>query len=230
MNELTKKNNFISKIKKLITENIKFLFISIFIIISVIAFTQYFIYYNEKKILKTSLDFSKAKSNSDNSDFRMIMIELSKKKNFYGILATLEKINLIINDDIYLANDEYMKLLNDKKITNIYKSAIAIHGSYSFLNKIEFIDSKISTNNEKKIYIIEKVNNLLFYVDSNLISYEALKLEILFMISILEKDSSVNNNNNDDIVSQYNFIMNNENISSSIKERVNKINEFQKYK
>ena len=60
-------------------------------------------------------------------------------------------------------------------------------------------------------------------MDQSLIEYNGHKLEILYLISIIEKDKKKSEN-------LYNEITNDINISSSFKERVKKINKYKKYK
>ena len=103
--------------------------------------------------------------------------------------------------------NDYLNLLNNKNLDNIYKTLLAIHASYNLLDKI---DSK---------NIIE----LISYVDISLESFEGYRLEILYLLSLIQRD--INNAN-----SLFDEIINNDKISSSIKERVKKINGFEKYK
>ena len=57
-------------------------------------------------------------------------------------MASLELINNKINNNQYNESyEDYIKLLNNKKIDNLYKTLLAVHGSYNLLNKIN--DEKI---------------------------------------------------------------------------------------
>ena len=67
------------------------------------------------------------------------------------------------------------------------------------------------------------MTNLLFYVDESFESFIGYSLEILYLLSLTQKNIKKAN-------SLYDQIINSDNISSSIKERVKKINEFEKYK
>ena len=97
--------------------------------------------------------------------------------------------------------------MNNKNLDNIYKTLIAIHASYNLFNKID-------SNN---------IINLLSYVDISLESFVGYRLEILYLLSLTQGD--VNKAN-----SLYEEIINNNQVSSSIKERVIKINGFEKFK
>ena len=132
---------------------------------------------------------------------------IAKDKSFYGLIASMEIINKNIENKNY--NDsfnEYLILLNSKNVDNLYKTLLAINASYSLLDKID----------SKKIY------DLLSYVDENFESFEGYHLEILYLLSLTQGDIKKTN-------SLYNEINSNDKISSSIKERVKKINGFEKY-
>ena len=70
--------------------------------------------------------------------------------------------------------------------------------------------------------MMKKFINLLSYIDESIDSFIGYRLELLFLLS-------VNNRNMDKINSLYEQIIKNDRISLSIKERVKKINEFEKY-
>ena len=89
---------------------------------------------------------------------------------------------------------------------NLYKTLIAIHGSYNLLNNVNY----------------DKIYNLLFYVDESYDSFVGYHLEILYLLSL-------SSGKIEETKSLYNLIIENDKISSSIKERVKKINEFEKY-
>ena len=105
--------------------------------------------------------------------------------------------------NILSANEE----LNKRNIDNIYKTLLAIHASYNLLGKV---DSK-------------NIISLLSYVDISLESFIGYRLEILYLLSLTQNNIIKTNN-------LYDEIINNDKISSSIKERVKKINGFKKYK
>ena len=112
-------------------------------------------------------------------------------------------------------------VLNNKSLNNIYLSIIAIHGSYNFLDKI-----KLKNKNE----ILEKINNLLKYIDDSLLEFKGLKLEILYLLSIKNQDFNKLESLTDESINLYNEIINSENVPINLKERIKKIHEFQKNK
>ena len=96
--------------------------------------------------------------------------------------------------------------MNNKNIDNLYKTLLAVHGSYNLLDKI---------NNEKIVKLIS-------YIDETFDSFIGYRLELLYLLSI-------NNRNINKTNSLFKQIIENDKISLSIKERVKKINEFEKY-
>ena len=79
--------------------------------------------------------------------------------------------------------------------------------------------------------LVSTINNFINYINDSLNSYKGIKLELKYLLAIAEQDqntiSQQNNLNTNDL---YKLIMESTDISSSIKERVNKIHEFQIYK
>jgi hypothetical protein len=96
------------------------------------------------------------------------------------------------------------------------------------LNKIKSNNKIIISKDKFLSDIISKINNLVKYIDISLESYEGYKLEILYLIAVIKHD----NNKVDfkEMNSLYQQIIDNDKVSPSIKERIKKINDIQKYK
>ena len=93
------------------------------------------------------------------------MNEIAETKSFYGLLASLELINNKINNNQYNESyEDYLKLLNNKNIDNLYKTLLAVHGSYNLLDKISN----------------EKIDKLLTYVDESYRFFYRLSIRITF--------------------------------------------------
>ena len=173
----------------------------------VIAGLQIYFFNKNKKILELSIAYNDSKYSNSQMDFIEHMNEIAETKSFYGLLASLELINNKINNNQHNESyEDYLKLLNNKNIDNLYKTLLAVHGSYNLLDKISN----------------EKIEKLLTYIDESLDSFKGYRLELLFLMS-------VNNDNINKINSLYEQIIKDDRISLSIKERVKKINEFEKY-
>ncbi len=207
MNKILSKVNFFSLIQDLIKQNIKVIIYFALIIVLIIAGFQIYFFINNKKILELSIAYNDSKYSSSQMDFIGHMNEIAETKSFYGLLASLELINNKINNNKYNESyEDYLKLLNNKNIGNLYKTLLAVHGSYNLFDKI---------NNEK-------IDKLITYIDESIDSFAGYHLELLFLLS-------VNNGNINKINSLYEQIIKDDRISLSIKERVKKINEFEKY-
>ena len=207
MNKILSKVNFFSLIQNLIKQNIKVIIYFALIIVLIIAGFQIYFFINNKKILELSIAYNDSKYSSSQMDFIGHMNEIAETKSFYGLLASLELINNKINNNQYNESyEDYLKLLNNKNIDNLYKTLLAVHGSYNLFDKI---------NNEK-------IDKLITYIDESIDSFAGYHLELLFLLS-------VNNGNINKINSLYEQIIKDDRISLSIKERVKKINEFEKY-
>ncbi len=207
MNKIARKVNFFSVIQNFIKQNAKAIIYFALIIVLVIAGLQIYFFNKNKKILELSIAYNDSKSSNSQIDFIEHMNEIAKTKSFYGLLASLELINNKINNNQYNESyEDYLKLLNNKNIENLYKTLLATHGSYNLLDKISN----------------EKIEKLLTYTDESLDSFLGYRLELLFLLS-------VNNGNINKIKSLYEQIIEDDRITLSIKERVKKINEFEKY-
>ena len=219
MNEALEKKTLYNKIKDNYKKNTKFYISFVVFIIIILLSYQLYSFYKVNKIHKSSLEYSRVINLKTSPEYIQELENLSLKKDFYSILAKLEKINYHIETkDLDLAYDIYLDLLNDKILNNIYIGIIALHGSYNLLNFEEF-----STNKEN---IIEKIYNLISFVDPKIQSYYGLRLEILFLLSLIEN----NNINNENTIKLYNEIQESNTITASLKERVKKIHDFNKYK
>ena len=222
MNNIDIKNNFINQLKekyKIIIGIVLFIFLLVIII-------QVYFFYNNKKILDTSIIYNETKSDFKNNEFISLLDEISKEKNFYGVLAKIDKINLKLNNnELDSAYQDYITLLNQSNLANLYKSTISIQASYSFLRLLSE-ESNMNKLSEFKT----KINKLLSFVDPSIDSFIGFNLEILYLLSILEQDFSNSLSLSNESQDLYQQIQEGDRISAFIKERVKKINDFQKYK
>ena len=228
MNSTIEKTSIINKVQNSLKENYRLILIIVVLIIAGMASFQFYLINEKNKIFKSSIIFNIAKINKDSLSFEKQILDLSKENNFYGILATLENIKIKLEkNNIDAAYLDYLSLIESKKLNKLYKSAIALNGSYSLLNKINLVDIHSLENKNKIIDIISKINNLVSYIDDSIDSYVGYKIEISYLIAVINNDQNLNF---DEINFLYKQIQVNDKISSSIKERIKKIHEFQKYK
>tara|TARA_B110000196_G_scaffold94895_1_gene82095 strand:- start:3880 stop:4569 length:690 start_codon:yes stop_codon:yes gene_type:complete len=229
MNELIKKITIINRLQDFIKNKYKYIISIIILILIIFAGIQFYFINKQNDILKTSIEYNYLKSDPDSLDFEKRLSELLNKNNFYSILTLLDSIKIKLNNEnIESAYKDYLKLLNNKTLDSIYISSIAVNASYSLLNKIKSNNKIIISKDKFLSDIISKINNLVKYIDISLESYEGYKLEILYLIAVIKHD----NNKVDfkEMNSLYQQIIDNDKVSPSIKERIKKINDTQKYK
>ena len=74
-----------------------------------------------------------------------------------------------------------------------------------------------------------KLNNLLIFIDDSIISFQGYKLEIRFLLLIVEQEFNGDTALYDSAKALYEKIQQGDMISSSLKDRVRKIYEFQNH-
>ena len=222
MNEITNSLNFFNKLKKIIQLNFKYLIFIFVSFIIIFSLYQFYLYFENNKILKISSKYNEAKSLQSGNKFDLLLDEISKEKNFYGLLVNLELSKKLVSENPEIAYESYLQILEKNNLNNIYKSAIAIKASYELLNTID-------KNINSSLKVEKNITNLLTYVDSALNSYFGYKLEILYLLSIVNQDDQ-KTSLSDVSINLFNQIQENQDISTYLKERVKSIHEFQKNK
>ena len=196
-----------NKVATIFKNNIKTIIFLISSFFLVFIFSQYYLNQKENKVLELSILFDQAKSNINSNDFEETMNSIAKENGIYGILASLELIKKTLdNKDYNYAYNQYLILLKDNESKSIYNSIIALHGAY---NLIDYV----SSNN---------ISNLLIFVDESHLSFIGYRDEVDYLLSIKNNDFT----RREELSKK---ILNNGNISETIKERVRKLNEFEKY-
>ena len=200
--------SFLNQLNYFFKSNAKLVIIAFFTIILLFIFSQYYFYQKENKIYELSLLFDQEKNNYNSENFEETMNLIANENGIFSILANLEIIKKnLINKNYSLAYLKYLEILNKNSSKNIYNSLISLHGSY---NLVDHISS-------------EQIINLLSFVDESYVNFIGYREEINYLLAIKNKDS----NQRDLLFKQ---ILNNENITNIIKDRIRKLNEFEKYK
>jgi len=206
VSEITIKNyqtiiiNFFKKNYKII------LSILIFFII-IFAVFQFYLWNKNKNILKLSLEYEEVLSiKKSSNEFKEKLLKISKEKNIYGTISSLNLINQIIEEKDYEEAYENYLILLKKENDQIYKNIISINASYNLFDYIN----------------LDKISNLLSYFDTSTEPLNGYYYELLFMISI-------KNGRKEDSINLAQQILDDDKISSLIKDRVKKINVFEKY-
>ena len=196
-----------NKVATIFKNNIKTIIFLISSCFLVFIFSQYYLNQKENKVLELSILFDQAKSNINSNDFEETMNSIAKENGIYGILASLELIKKTLdNKDYNYAYNQYLILLKDNESKSIYNSIIALHGAY---NLIDYVSS-------------DNISNLLIFVDESHLSFIGYRDEVDYLLSIKNNDFT----RREELSKK---ILNNGNISETIKERVRKLNEFEKY-
>ena len=215
------KLNFIESFQNFVRNNFRRIIILIGSLILLLIFIQIYLYYNDRNLKKTSIKFFNILENEDR--FITNMKDLSDDKNIYSILAQLKLIQVNNKNKNYdLSNDIYKKLIESKNLNSIYVSAIATNASYTLINA-----SYIENTNR----YLNDISKYISYINDELESYKSIKKELEYLNIITEIDiNNLDYKNNNVAQELYDVISNSSLISSSIKERVKKIHEFQIYK
>ena len=203
----SKKTSLIDQVRTLFENKFKTIIYIILAFIFIIIIFQYYFYQKDKKILELSIMYNNAKSNVDINRFNEQMNLIAKKNGIFSIMASLDLIEKNLdNKDYNLAFNEYLKILKNNESKRIYNSIIALHAAY---NLIDYVSS-------------DNIINLLTFIDKSNNEFIGYKNEIEFLLSVKNNDIA----KREDLTLK---ILNNDIISEIIKERVRKINEFEKY-
>ena len=215
------KLNFIQLFQNFVRNNFRRIIILIGSLILLLIFIQIYSYYNDRNLKKTSIKFFNILDNED----KLItdMKDLSNDKNIYSILSQLKLIQVNNKNKNYdLSNEIYKQLIKSKYLNSIYLSAIATNASYTLINA-SYIENTSRYLNDISMYIS--------LINEELESYQSIKKELEYLNIITEIDiNNLDYKNNNSALELYDTISNSSLISSSIKERVKKIHEFQVYK
>ena len=135
------------------------------------------------------------------------------------MLAKLELIDLTLKqNNIEDSISMYLEIINQNNLETVYKSAIASKASYQLID-INF--ENLSSN------YLNIINDFISYIDDETDSYKGIRLELKYLIKILEAEkNSIDYSSFNEVNDIYENIMSSDVVSSSIKERVNKIHDF----
>ena len=213
------KKSFLSQVTEIIKTNLR----SIIILLSLcfVLFLAYQIYsfYISNKIQKNSISFFTAQNTDDQNVITDTITKLSDENTFYGVLAKLELIELNLKqNNIQDSISLYLEVINQNNLDSVYKSAIASKASYQL---IDFNLENLSSN------YLNITNDFISFINDESDSYKGIKLELMYLIKILEVEkNSIDYSSFNEVSDIYENIMSSDVVSSTIKERVNKIHEF----
>ena len=213
------KKSFLSQVTEIVKTNIRNIIILLSLCFVLFLSFQIYSFYISNKIQKNSISFFSAQNTDDTSVITDTITKLSNDNTFYGVLAKLELIDLTlkqnnIEDSILM----YLEVINQNNLQSVYKSAIASKASYQLID-INF--ENLSLN------YLNIINDFISYIDDETDAYKGIKLELKYLIKILEAEkNSIDYSSFNEVNDIYENIMSSDVVSSAIKERVNKIHEF----
>ncbi len=220
MNE-EKNNNFFKRIQNFIFTNYKQLIISLVILLALFIGYELYNYFKIQDIKKSSITFFDIIQDDQNdlSDLENFI----KHDNIFTILSKLKLIQKNNESKNYAdSNELYKELIFSSKLDDLYKSSIAANASYTMINA-SYEESTKNYLNDITIYISN--------IKDDLDGYFSIKKELEYLLIITEIDLNKSEYiNNSNALDKYNEIFNSSLVSTSIKERVKKIHEFQLYK
>ena len=222
-NKVIIKKSFLSQVTEIIKTNLRSIIILLSLCFVLFLAFQIYSFYISNKIQKNSISFFSAQNTDDKNVITDTITKLRDENTFYGLLAKLELIDLNLKqNNIQETVSMYLEVINTNNLDAVYKSAIASKASY------QLIDINLEDLSSDYLNII---NDFISYIDDETDSYKGIKLELKYLIKILEAEkNSIDYSSFNEVSDIYENIMTSDIVSSAIKERVNKIHEFYSYK
>ncbi len=220
MNEnIANKKSFISQATEIVKTNIRNIIILLSLCFVLFLSYQIYSFYISNKIQKNSISFFATQNTDDTKVITDTITKLSDDSTFYGVLAKLELIELNLKqNNIQDSISLYLEVINQNNLDSVYKSAIASKASY------QLIDFNLENLSSDYLNII---NDFISFINDESDSYKGIKLELMYLIKILEVEkNSIDYSSFNEVSDIYENIMSSDVVSSTIKERVNKIHEF----
>jgi len=216
-----KDNNLFKKTQNFIFTNYRIIIIALLSLFILFIAYQSYNYYKIQEIKNSSISFFDIinKSQNDLTDLETLIDD----DNIFSVLSKLKLIKKNIEKNNFgYVNDLYKEIIFSSDLDQLYKSAIAANASYTFIDA--------SYDKKSDIYL----NDISIYIDNisdDLESYFSIKKELEYLLIITKIDLSFSQyKNNSKALDKYNEIFNSSSVSTSVKERVQKIHEFQLYK
>ena len=176
------KKSFLSQVTEVVKTNIRNIIILLSLCFVLFLSFQIYSFYISNKIQKNSISFFSAQNTDDTNFITDTITRLSNDNTFYGVLAKLELIDLTLKqNNIEDSISMYLEVINQNNLESVYKSAIASKASYQLID-INF--ENLSLN------YLNIINDFISYIDDETDSYKGIKLELKYLIKILESEKN----------------------------------------
>ena len=221
MSEENKNYSLFKSIQNFIFTNYIQITISTVILLILFIGYQTYNFFKIQDIKKSSIIFFDIIR--ENQDDLSSLENLIDKDN---IFSNLSKIKLIQknneNKNFSYSNELYKELLTSPNLEDVYKSSIAANASYIMINA----SYEENTNN-----YLDDISTYINYISDLSDGYFSIKKELEYLLIVTQIDLNKSEyNNSSKALDKYNEIFNSSLVSTSIKERVKKIHEYQLYK
>ena len=221
MKEINNKKNIITNFQNFIFSNARVLIISTLSLIILFISFQTYNYFSIQAQKKTSINFFNSIEN--NNEIIENLNDIKNDDNIFSILSSLKLIEKSNEKNNFgISNELYKEIILSDKLDDLYKSSISAHASYTLIN---------ASYLENTINYIDDISFYIGNINDNLESFFSIKKELEYLLIVMEVDiikSEYKNNLKAQEI--YDSIYNSSLISSSVKERVKKIHEYQLYK
>ena len=211
----------IKNIQTFISNNLRYLLLIISLILIFFISFQTYSYLQTRQLKNTSIQFF---DTIENNDLILENInDLKNDDNFYSILSKLTLIQKYNQDKNYKSSNElYKNIISSNELDEIYISSLCAQASYTLINA-SYFENTDNYFNDISFYISK--------ISDDLQNYFSIKKELEYLLMVTQLDiNNLDYKNNKKVIDFFNTINNSNIISSSVKDRVKKIHDFQIYK
>ena len=221
MKDISGNNNYLLLIKNFFVNNFRNLIFILVIILIIFGSFQIYNFYNTQNLKKNSIIFFNL--DETNEKFLSQLNQIKENENIFSILSTLKLIQYNNDNKNYeYSNELYKEIIFSSDLNDLYLSNVAAQASYTMI-EASYIEK---TNN-----YFEDISSYINKINDNFDSYFSIKMELQYLLAVCEIEINKSEyKNNSEINDLYEQIINSNLISSSVKERLKKIHEFQIYK
>ena len=209
MEKIENTNSRFGRLLLFFKNNLKYIIIFISLLLLIFAGIEYYKYYKINKNKEISKNYFNAIDGIYSNEINSIEIfkQISKKDSGFSLMSSMKLIDIYLKNNSYdEAYEHYIATINTKEIDNLYREFIILHACYNLNDKIES----------------KKILDLISLVEIDKSNFKSHFYEMKYINSMKNLNKGNLNELND-------YIQNDTEIIKSVKERVNKLNEYIKY-